>query len=158
MGEVNRAVRVWEPGRCSSARPARGHGQITWTVTCPPGRNAHRGTVLREVDACCVVGDADEERQASWRVMNAFAAELVRLHATVFRLNYDSLLMSALLGQGAMVYDGFRFGALNVPLDRWSEPVTLYQLHGSVGWRRAADGLVYLVFRAYAAAAAQARV
>ncbi len=42
-----------------------------------------------------------------------------------------------------MVYDGFRFGALNVPLDRWSEPVTLYQLHGSVAWHRAADGLVY---------------
>jgi hypothetical protein len=92
---------------------------------------------------CCVVGGADQERQGSWRTMNAFAAELVRLHATMFTLNYDSLLMSALLEQGALVYDGFRFGALNVPLDRWSEPVTLYQLHGSVAWHRAADGLVY---------------
>jgi len=64
------------------------------------------------------VGDADDERQASWRAMNAFAAELIKLHATVFTLNYDSLLMSALLEQRAMVYDGFRFGTLNVPLDR----------------------------------------
>jgi hypothetical protein len=47
------------------------------------------------------------------------------------------------LQQGEYVYDGFRFGSLNVPLDRWSEPTTLYQLHGSVAWRRAADGVVY---------------
>jgi hypothetical protein len=50
--------------------------------------------------------------------------------------------MSALLEQGNYVYDGFRYGSLNVPLDRWAEPSTLYQLHGSVSWRRAADGLV----------------
>ncbi len=100
------------------------------------------GTVLREVDACCVMEDADEERHASWREMNAFAAELVRLRATTFTLNYDSLLMSAMLEQERYVYDGFRGGSLNVPLDRWNEP-TLYQLHGSVAWRREPDGLVY---------------
>jgi hypothetical protein len=58
------------------------------------------GAVLREADACCVEGNADDERHASWRTMNAFAAELVKLHATMFTLNYDSLLMSALLEQG----------------------------------------------------------
>lgn len=30
-----------------------------------------------------------------------------------------------------------------MPLDHWSEPATLYHLHGSVAWRRAADGLVH---------------
>lgn len=35
-----------------------------------------------------------------------------------------------------------RFGILNVPLDRWSEPATLYHLHGSVARHRSADGLV----------------
>ena len=99
------------------------------------------GTVLREVDACCITEAPDAERHASWQAMNAFAAELVRLQATVFTLNYDSLLMSALLERG-MAYDGFRFGTLNVPLDRWSEPATLYHLHGSVAWHRGADGLV----------------
>lgn len=101
------------------------------------------GTVLREIDACCVETAADAQRQASWQAMNEFAAELVNLRATIFTLNYDSLLMSALLEQGQYVYDGFRFGTLNVPLDRWSEPTTLYQMHGSVGWRWAADGLVH---------------
>ena len=75
--------------------------------------------MLREVDACCVIEAPDAERHASWQAMNAFAAELVRLQVTVFTLNYDSLLMSALLEHG-MAYDGFRFGTLNVPLDRWS--------------------------------------
>jgi hypothetical protein len=42
MGEVNPAVRVWEPGTCSSASPARETVQVTWTVTWPPGRNALR--------------------------------------------------------------------------------------------------------------------
>ncbi|MGH3274029.1 MAG: SIR2 family protein [Streptosporangiaceae bacterium] len=101
------------------------------------------GTVLREIDACCVVAAADAQRQASWQAMNEFAAELVKLRATMFTLNYDSLLMSALLEQGQYVYDGFRFGTLNVPLDRWSEPTTLYQMHGSVAWRWGADGLVH---------------
>jgi hypothetical protein len=101
------------------------------------------GTVLHEVDSCCVVEDADEERKASWQNMNAFAAELIKLHATVFTLNYDSLLMSAFLEGADWVYDGFRYGTLNVPLDHWSEPVTLYHLHGSVAWHRAGDGLVH---------------
>ena len=99
------------------------------------------GTVLREVDACCVMEDPDPERLASWQAMNAFAAELVERQATVFTLNYDSLLMSALLDQTRYVYDGFRFGPLNVPLDRWKEAATLYQLHGSVAWRRGLMGL-----------------
>ncbi len=60
----------------------------------------------------------------------------------MFTLNYDSLLMSALLDQTSYVYDGFRSRSLNDPLDRWREPA-LYQLHGSVAWRRAADGSVY---------------
>lgn len=100
------------------------------------------GTVLREVDACCVMEDSDPERLARWQTMNAFAAELVQRRATVFTLNYDSLLMSALLDQTRYVYDGFRFGPLNVPLDPWDEAVTLYQLHGSVAWRHGPDGLV----------------
>ena len=101
------------------------------------------GTALHEVDACCVDVDADAERHESWQAMNAFAAELVKLRATVFTVNYDSLLISALLEQRALVYDGFPFGTLNVPLDAWSGRTPFYQLHGSVAWRRAADGSVY---------------
>jgi hypothetical protein len=99
------------------------------------------GTVLREIDACCAVEHVDDERRASWQAMNAFAAELVTLRATMFTLNYDSLLMSALLEHAEYVYDGFRSLSLNDPLDRWSEPA-LYQLHGSVAWQRAPDGSV----------------
>lgn len=101
------------------------------------------GTVLREVDLCCVEDAANAERQASWRKMNAFATELAQLHATVFTLNYDSLLMSALLNQRALIYDGFPFSTLDVPLDRWADRTALYHLHGSVAWHRAADGVVY---------------
>jgi hypothetical protein len=99
------------------------------------------GTVLREVDNYCVMQEADVGRRESWERMNAFAAELVRLRATIFTLNYDSLLMSAMLAQTPWVYDGFRSGFLNVPLDPWGNP-TLYQLHGSVAWQRAVDGSV----------------
>lgn len=100
------------------------------------------GTVLREVDTCCVDLGVGDERRAAWEAMNAFAAELVKIHANIFTLNYDSLLMSAMLEQGKYVYDGFRFHSLNVPLDRWAEPTTLYQLHGSVSWHWEEDGLV----------------
>lgn len=100
------------------------------------------GTVLREVDDCCVMQDASADRRAAWERMNAFAAELVKRSATVFTLNYDSLLMSAMLGQAQYVYDGFRSGYLNVPLEPWGNP-TLYQLHGSVAWHWTADGVVH---------------
>ena len=97
------------------------------------------GTVLREVDACCVMEDADPERLASWQTMNAFAAELVKRRATVFTLNYDSLLMSALLDQTGLSTTGFG-SAAERPARPWNEAATLYQLHGSVAWRRGLMG------------------
>lgn len=93
------------------------------------------GTVLKEVDECCVDKDPDAARYDAWARMNAFAAELVNRRATVFTLNYDSLLLSAMLANTQWVYDGFRSGPLNVPLDPWDNP-TLYHLHGSVAWLR----------------------
>jgi hypothetical protein len=104
------------------------------------------GAVLSEVDACCVDRDADENRKAAWALMNRFAAGLVALHkaesSTMFTTNYDSLLMSAMLETGEIVYDGFRYGTLNVPLDPWQNTPALYHFHGSVAWLRAVDGTV----------------
>jgi hypothetical protein len=77
------------------------------------------GTVLGQVDACCVITDAGPERLASWQKMNAFAAELVKRRAIVFTLNYDSLLMSALLDQSRYVYDGFRYGPVRALIGPW---------------------------------------
>jgi hypothetical protein len=98
------------------------------------------GSVLAEVDACCVDREADEKRREAWRRHNEFAGSLLNLHkqsgAVVFTTNYDSLLMSALLGASPVVYDGFPGGTLDVPLDRWSRTFALYHLHGSVAWIR----------------------
>jgi hypothetical protein len=100
------------------------------------------GSVLAEVDECCVVDAADEGRVARWKVMNDFADRLVALskvkHTTLFTTNYDSLLMSALLNGDRTIYDGFAGGALNVPLDRYAGTPALYHLHGSVAWMRQA--------------------
>jgi hypothetical protein len=102
------------------------------------------GTVLREVDACCIeTTGVDEERRASWEAMNVFAAELIERDATIFNLSYDSLLVSSLLNQTDHIYDGFPFRSLNVPLDRWAGTTAHYQLHGSVAWHRVADGSVH---------------
>lgn len=100
------------------------------------------GSVLAEVDECCVVDAADEARLAWWKVMNDFADKLTALHAvnrtTIFTTNYDSLLMSALLNGNRTVYDGFAGGLLNVPLHRYAGTPALYHLHGSVAWMRQA--------------------
>lgn len=98
------------------------------------------GHVLREVDACCHRGLGSGDRTLAWQGLNKFAAELVEwnrdVHVTVFTLNYDSLLMSAMLETGAMMYDGFPRGELDQPLDRWPHRAALYHLHGSVAWVR----------------------
>lgn len=104
------------------------------------------GTVLHEVDACCVEPKPDDERRAAWGRVNNFAAEIVNWtdaenRVTVFTLNYDSLLMSAMLEASQWVYDGFRGRELNPILDRWQNPA-LYHLHGSVSWVRKSEGIV----------------
>lgn len=104
------------------------------------------GSVLAEVDACCIERDTEPERKDAWARLNAFAAGLCTLHdaerTVVFTTNYDSLLMSAMLGTGRMIYDGFAGGTLNIPLDRWSGTLALYNLHGSVAWIRDAGGVI----------------
>lgn len=103
------------------------------------------GTVLREVDACCIEPGADDGRRDAWRRLNEFAAEIVDWdgqanRVTVFTLNYDSLLMSSMLEASEWVYDGFRGLSLNPVLDRWNNPA-LYHLHGSVSWVRKPEGV-----------------
>ena len=104
------------------------------------------GSVLAEVDACCTDKEADADRTAAWAKLNAFAAALCTLHlkvpTTFFTLNYDSLLMSALLETEQIIYDGFRYGGLNVPLARWGRTPALYHLHGSVAWVLDEDGAI----------------
>jgi hypothetical protein len=104
------------------------------------------GTVLREVDACCIEPEPDDERRDAWGRLNNFAAEIVNWtgavnRVTVFTLNYDSLLMSSMLQANKWVYDGFRGRELNPILDRWQNPA-LYHLHGSVSWVRKPEGIV----------------
>ncbi|MGH9895988.1 MAG: SIR2 family protein, partial [bacterium] len=104
------------------------------------------GTVLREVDACCIEPEVDDERRDAWGRINEFAEEVVdwdgeENRVTVFTLNYDSLLMSSMLEASQWVYDGFRGGGLNAILDRWENPA-LYHLHGSVSWVRRPEGMV----------------
>lgn len=60
------------------------------------------GTVLGEVDACCIEPEPDDERRDAWGRVNNFAAEIINWtgaanRVTVFTLNYDSLLMSSML-------------------------------------------------------------
>jgi hypothetical protein len=96
------------------------------------------GLVFQEIDEYCVEGAAGE---LGWAGMNAMAADLADVAAehrlSVYTLSYDSLLPSALLHEGVPYYDGFRDpdGRLNVPLDPWgANPLTMYQLHGSLAW------------------------
>jgi hypothetical protein len=109
------------------------------------------GNVLREIDHLCVDRNGGDERIDAWDRVNAFAERLHERHGavgpvTIFTVNYDSLLMSALLHtapNGRYVYDGFRGGQdLNEPLDRWQE-IALYHLHGSISWRFSRDGRVF---------------
>ena len=109
------------------------------------------GNVLREIDRLCVDPNGGDERIDAWDRVNAFAEHLHERHeavgpVTIFTVNYDSLLMSALLHtapNGRYVYDGFRGGQdLNEPLDRWQE-IALYHLHGSLSWRLDGNGQVF---------------
>jgi hypothetical protein len=137
--------------RISEALPAPPPG---WLATLQAAslefrRNYIRivGTVLSEVDVLChPPAPLDGTRREQWRSLNAFADALITLdngrrRLAVFTVNYDSLLHSALLQKSPFVYDGFRGGRLNVPLDRWSEP-TLYHLHGSTSWISQPGGIV----------------
>lgn len=91
--------------------------------------------VLWQVD-CAAWDYGAKAGLVEWDDLNEMAAALVELHKTrtvaVYTLNYDSLLMSALLEQTPWVYDGFRGLALNDPLDPWTN-VALYPMHGSIG-------------------------
>jgi hypothetical protein len=104
------------------------------------------GTVLSVIDECCVVSIPTPERRAAWDRMNVFGGALVELHqefgrSSFFTLNYDSLLFSAMLERSRFVYDGFRYGELNEPLDQWAEP-PLFHLHGSITWVRTPEGVI----------------
>lgn len=85
-------------------------------------------------------------RLVEWADLNAMAKSLVELHnkeaVAIYTLNYDSLLMSALLEQTEWVYDGFRGEGFNEPLDPWKN-IALYPLHGSIGIYTDATGALH---------------
>lgn len=100
--------------------------------------------VLLQVDNAA--WDHDEKvGLVEWGGLNAMAESLFELHeaetVAIYTLNYDSLLMSALLEQTPWVYDGFRGLALNDPLDPWKN-ISLYPLHGSIGVYTDATGVL----------------
>lgn len=95
------------------------------------------GLVFEEIDEYCVEEAAGDN---GWAEINGMAhdlGELAELHGlSIYTLNYDSLLPSALLHEDVAYYDGFRDpnGRINSPLDSWNNPFTMYQLHGSLAW------------------------
>ncbi|MCT1607673.1 hypothetical protein M3B43_10160 [Nesterenkonia massiliensis] len=100
--------------------------------------------VLLEVDSAA--WDRDEEASlVDWDDLDDMAAALVELHdvetVSIYTLNYDSLLMSALLEQSKRVYDGFRWLEANEPLEPWGN-ITLYPLHGGIGIYADSEGEV----------------
>lgn len=91
--------------------------------------------VLLQIDNAAY--DRDEQSGiVEWDELNAMAEALTELHreepVAIYTLNYDSLLMSALLEKTQWVYDGFRHLEFNDPLDPWKN-IALYPLHGSIG-------------------------
>lgn len=97
--------------------------------------------VLLQIDS--VAQNQDETAdQLQWHGLDDMARALTELHnqtelpkhsrVSIYTLNYDSLLLSALLEQTTYVYDGFRSNYLNDPLDPWKN-IVLYPLHGSIG-------------------------
>lgn len=91
--------------------------------------------VLLEVDNAAY----DRETKnglVQWDGLNDMADALCELHATegvaIYTLNYDSLMMSALLEKTQWVYDGFRGPEFNQVLDPWHN-IALYPLHGGIG-------------------------
>ena len=95
------------------------------------------GLILEEIDRFCV---ENVEANQSWDDMDDMAAVLGELaeevdELSVYTLNYDSLLPSALHQNEIHYYDGFRGLSLNSPLDPWADnPMTFYHLHGSLSW------------------------
>jgi hypothetical protein len=95
------------------------------------------GLVFEEIDEYCVEEAAGVN---GWAEMNAMARNFRDLSEdqglAIYTLNYDSLLQSALLHENVAYYDGFRDpnGRINSPLDSWGNPMTMYQLHGSLAW------------------------
>lgn len=95
------------------------------------------GLILEEIDRFCV---ENAETDQSWDDINDMAAALGEVaeevdELSVYTLNYDSLLPSALHQNEIHYYDGFRGLSLNSPLDPWADnPMTLYHLHGSLSW------------------------
>lgn len=94
------------------------------------------GLILEEIDRFC---REDVAAGQDWGPMNEMASALADLAnevngLSVYTLNYDSLLPSALADRGVNYYDGFRGLTLNSPLDPWNAEMTLYHLHGSLSW------------------------
>lgn len=93
--------------------------------------------ILRQVDLAT--------RNVDWTDLHAMASELTRLHSRsgvhAYTLNYDGMLMSALLEYNDYVYDGFRGNEWNQPLDDYGN-ITLYPLHGALGIYTDEDGFL----------------
>lgn len=108
------------------------------------------GMSLREIDALVLEAGADDDtRQERWDKINDFAEALREWHGhgagdtVVYTLNYDSLLLSALLEQDERwIYDGMPYESLGLPMDRWAGNMGLYPLHGALTWYQDADGTV----------------
>lgn len=99
------------------------------------------GIALLEIDEVVrTAGREDGSRDDAWAQLHDFAEALWDWHArpggdlVVYTLNYDSLLISALLEKHPRVYDGMPYSALELPLDRWSGTLGLYPLHGALTW------------------------
>ena len=80
--------------------------------------------------------DVDKE---AWKDINAFADALLTLRnqksISVFTVNYDTALLSALLrSDKGSIYDGFIAGCLESSFDPWAGKLPLYHLHGSTMW------------------------
>lgn len=108
------------------------------------------GTVLQEIDRCCIAGAEGgvehEARQRKRADLYDFADALIQSDASrspmIFTLNYDSLMMAALLEKAGGVYDGFPFGPIDPALDWWGIYPALFHLHGSTAWVLGLDGTI----------------
>lgn len=92
------------------------------------------GLVLTRID-----GLTKEVGKEDWSAINAFADALLTLRSkkscVVFTVNYDTVLLSALLGSTkGSIYDGFIGGRLEHSFDPWAGKLPLYHLHGATLW------------------------
>ncbi|MFA9430021.1 SIR2 family protein [Egicoccus sp. AB-alg2] len=109
------------------------------------------GTALLAVDNAVAPRDFDPahpyvgaDRMAIREMGIALWELFEREGLAIYTLNYDSLLMEALLDSrdGRVVYDGFPYGELAYPLAPWPNQLPLYPLHGTLGAYQTPDGSV----------------